>query len=97
MSGQSASQEVTKAIANTSTRDINRMVGAANSSKEKRRKLAEEKARREAEQKAKEEAAVRVSHPMQSGHSLTPLDRRKAQAPAKDETVESILVAASWS
>jgi hypothetical protein len=62
MSGQSASQEVTKAIAGSSTGDINRMVDTANSSKEKRRKNAEEKAKREreAQQKAKdaEEAAV---------------------------------------
>jgi len=61
MSGQSASQEVTKAIADTDTKDVNRMVDAANSSKDKRRKNADEKARREAEQKAKEEAAVRAS------------------------------------
>jgi hypothetical protein len=49
------------AIANTDTKDINRMVDAANSSKAKRQKLAEEKAQREAQLKAKEEAAVCVS------------------------------------
>lgn len=61
MSDQSASQEVTKAIANTSTKDINVMVDAANSSKAKRRRLAEEKARLDAKQKAEGEAAVRIS------------------------------------
>lgn len=58
MPDQSASREVTAAIANTDTKDINRMVDAANSSKAKRQKLAEDKARRDAEQREKKEAAV---------------------------------------
>ena len=58
MSNQSAGKEVTKAIANTSTADLNRIHKAASSSKEKHRELAAIKEKRE--QKDKEEAAVRV-------------------------------------
>jgi hypothetical protein len=54
------SKEVTKAIADTTSSDLNRISDAANSSKEKRRINAEGKAKREAAQQAKEEAAVRV-------------------------------------
>ena len=64
MSEQSASQEVTKAIASTKTADLNRMVDAANSSKEKRRQLAEEKARKEEDEQKAKEAAVRVLQSM---------------------------------
>jgi predicted neutral ceramidase superfamily lipid hydrolase len=67
MSAQDQGRAVTNAIASTSSADINRLVDAANSSKEKRRELAEikakAKAKLEAEQKANEEAAVRVSSP----------------------------------
>ncbi|KAF1362264.1 hypothetical protein EJ07DRAFT_175498 [Lizonia empirigonia] len=59
MSNASAGKEVTQAIANTSTADLNRIHDAANSSKEKRRELAAIKEKRE--QKDKEEAAKKGS------------------------------------
>lgn len=64
-----ARREVNDAIINAGSDAIGQMVGAATSSVEKRRKLAEERERREAARKAakeKKDAAVRAQ-PQPSG------------------------------
>lgn len=77
MSDSNASRDVTQAIANSSTKDINAMVDAANSSKQKRQMLAEARARREREAKEAEEAAVRVAHPTCHERSTETSDYRR--------------------
>jgi hypothetical protein len=60
MSNQTAGQEVTKAIANSTSGEVSRMVAAADASKEKRRQLAEKKAQLEADKKKEGETAVSI-------------------------------------